>query len=342
MTFNIDLTIFDSTEEQVIAYQDELLKRFAASPEGQAVLDDEGVDWSELFLDTAIMRLGIHLRYIYTQDMREILYDVIPAHAIIDVEDVPALIEELKAFFQFIKREFELENADKCLKVLNQKNLQQRITDALNDPNNFAPGKVILMQMLEEGVDPTDQSQVAKFIEAYNAKMTEAMKPPPVTEKAQKQHKAAAKLIRKVCTEALNKEYYDLSIKLLDQFLFNYPDRLERGQAKSWAAAIVYAIGRVNFLFDASQEPHLSAGALCQKFNVSQGTASSKATELFDLFDLMQFHPEWTLPSMADSNPLMWKLMVNGLIVDIRTQPREIQAMAYEQGLIPYIPADKE
>ena len=44
MTFNIDLPIFDRTEEQIIAYQDELLKRFAASPEGQAILDSEGVD----------------------------------------------------------------------------------------------------------------------------------------------------------------------------------------------------------------------------------------------------------------------------------------------------------
>ena len=34
--------------------------------------------------------------------------------------------------------------------------------------------------------------------------------------------------------------------------------------------------------------------------------------------------------------------MVNGLPVDARYLPREIQEAAYEKGIIPYIPADKE
>jgi len=33
---------------------------------------------------------------------------------------------------------------------------------------------------------------------------------------------------------------------------------------------------------------------------------------------------------------------VNGLIVDLRTAPYEIQEAAYEQGMIPYIPVDRE
>lgn len=35
-------------------------------------------------------------------------------------------------------------------------------------------------------------------------------------------------------------------------------------------------------------------------------------------------------------------LMVNGYIVDIRSMPREVQVIAFEKGLIPYIPADRE
>jgi hypothetical protein len=33
---------------------------------------------------------------------------------------------------------------------------------------------------------------------------------------------------------------------------------------------------------------------------------------------------------------------VNGLLVDLRHMPREIQEIAFEDGLIPYIPADRE
>jgi hypothetical protein len=35
---------------------------------------------------------------------------------------------------------------------------------------------------------------------------------------------------------------------------------------------------------------------------------------------------------------LVWMLEVNGLIIDVRHAPREIQAAAFRQGLIPYIP----
>ena len=35
-------------------------------------------------------------------------------------------------------------------------------------------------------------------------------------------------------------------------------------------------------------------------------------------------------------------LEVNGLITDIRSCPREAQVVAFEKGLIPYIPADRE
>jgi hypothetical protein len=30
------------------------------------------------------------------------------------------------------------------------------------------------------------------------------------------------------------------------------------------------------------------------------------------------------------------------LLVDLRTTPREVQQIAFDQGMIPYIPADKE
>jgi hypothetical protein len=40
----------------------------------------------------------------------------------------------------------------------------------------------------------------------------------------------------------------------------------------------------------------------------------------------------------VDQNPLVWMAEVNGLLVDIRAMPREVQVIAYEKGLMPYIP----
>ncbi len=36
----------------------------------------------------------------------------------------------------------------------------------------------------------------------------------------------------------------------------------------------------------------------------------------------------------------IWMLDMNGLPMDIRRAPREAQVVAFEKGLIPYIPAD--
>jgi hypothetical protein len=57
---------------------------------------------------------------------------------------------------------------------------------------------------------------------------------------------------------------------------------------------------------------------------------------------LTLFDPEWTLPSLRDQNPLTWMAEVNGLLVDLRQMPREVQEIAFEKGMIPYIPADRE
>lgn len=53
------------------------------------------------------------------------------------------------------------------------------------------------------------------------------------------------------------------------------------------------------------------------------------------------FSTDWTLPSRMDDNPMIWMLEVNGLIVDVRGMPREVQELAYQKGMIPYIPGEQ-
>jgi hypothetical protein len=51
-----------------------------------------------------------------------------------------------------------------------------------------------------------------------------------------------------------------------------------------------------------------------------------------------QFDKNWTLPSRMERNPMAWLISLNGVVVDVRNQPKEIQEIAFEKGLIPYIP----
>lgn len=142
--------------------------------------------------------------------------------------------------------------------------------------------------------------------------------------------------------EYLNEEYAEMARKMAATLARKRPSPLVNGQAKSWAAGILYMLGQVNFLFDKSQTPHLRADELCKKIGVSQQTASGRAQKIKQMLEIFQMHPDWTLPSRVDDNPTIWILMVNGYMVDIRSMPREVQVIAFEKGLIPYIPADRE
>ena len=39
---------------------------------------------------------------------------------------------------------------------------------------------------------------------------------------------------------------------------------------------------------------------------------------------------------------MVWMLQVNGFMVDVRHAPSEMQEIAFNKGLIPYIPADRQ
>ena len=151
-------------------------------------------------------------------------------------------------------------------------------------------------------------------------------------------YEAITSITDEFCQKYLNEEYANLARKLVAALSRKKPSPLESGRAKSWAAGIVYALGRVNFLSDDSREPYMTMSELCEKIGVSQSNASSKSREIWKMLDLMQLHPDWCLPSMLEENPLAWIVEVNGLPVDVRMMPVEVQEEAYRLGLIPYVP----
>ncbi len=85
----------------------------------------------------------------------------------------------------------------------------------------------------------------------------------------------------------------------------------------------------------------MNTADLCKAFGVSQSTGGNKSKTIRDTLKMQRMDANWCLPSRMDSNPMIWMIMVNGLIMDVRTLPREVQEIAYAKGLIPYIPADK-
>jgi hypothetical protein len=143
------------------------------------------------------------------------------------------------------------------------------------------------------------------------------------------------------CREQLNEEYADLCRKLAEILSRERPSPLAGGKPNGWAAGIVRTIGLVNFLSDPSQTPHLKLATIGPAFGISDGTCQAKSTLIRKMLDINQMDVEWTLPSLMGDNPMAWLVKVDELIVDIRSCPRVMQQAAFEDGLIPYIPADR-
>ena len=112
-----------------------------------------------------------------------------------------------------------------------------------------------------------------------------------------------------------------------------------RGDARIWAAGAIYAVGRVNFLFDPSETPHLSADQLAEHLGVVKTTMANKAALIMKTLGLGIYEPELTRQAMLEQHPLSWMILVDGFIVDARTLPDEIQDEARRRGLIPDLEA---
>lgn len=138
----------------------------------------------------------------------------------------------------------------------------------------------------------------------------------------------------------LNGEYADLARRMTAALARKRPSPLESGQPRTWAAAIVYAVGWVNFLSDPAQDPHMPTARLAEKAGVGESTIAAQFRKIRNALGLRRFDPEWTIPANLANNPLVWLLQVNGLPTDVRHAPREVQQAAFDAGLIPFIPAD--
>ena len=117
-------------------------------------------------------------------------------------------------------------------------------------------------------------------------------------------------------------------------------DRLRcSAAARTWAAAVVYALGQVNFLFDASSEPYLTADDLGAAFRLAKSTMGSKAKQVRDLLKMNHFTTDFMRADVMAENPMVWFIEVDGLVMDSRTLPIAFQVAAFQRGYIPYIPA---
>ncbi|MDP9133254.1 MAG: DUF6398 domain-containing protein [Actinomycetota bacterium] len=141
------------------------------------------------------------------------------------------------------------------------------------------------------------------------------------------------------CRDHLNHEYGEAARRLIARLARKRPSPLGRGDVRIWAAGVLYAVGQVNFLFDRTQTPHLTAAQLAERLGVVQTTMANKAGLINRTLDIGIFEPELTTVAMLEQHPMAWIVELDGLLVDARTLPADLQEEACRRGLIPDVDA---
>jgi hypothetical protein len=139
------------------------------------------------------------------------------------------------------------------------------------------------------------------------------------------------------CEKHLNHEYSELARYAVAGLYRKRPTPLASGKPQTWACAILYALGQVNYLSDKSTSPYMTMADLSGLFGVGSSTAGNKAKTVREALKMHQLTHDWMLPSLVAENDTVWRISFNGLIVDARELPIEVQEEAYARGLIPYV-----
>lgn len=176
---SFDIHLFDklnpesgNTEELLHEYSDALLDDFFASPEGIALREQhpDASFWSFQFIQYGYDYLGVPLTRITRAHAEELLAEIFPRKISLNAaKEADVAIPELKAFWQYLRREHKLTQADAILALL--EDVAPNFRRWMNDPSKFGMAKSFFMAGQAAGFDMTNEGDVERFMAAYNASL---------------------------------------------------------------------------------------------------------------------------------------------------------------------------
>jgi hypothetical protein len=175
MTFDIhQLDKLEEFDENLVEeYQDTLTNLFLDSPEGQerAKEDREIGFWAYQFMYYGHQYLGTTLPKMDRHEADEIVTELFPRKiSIFSPDEADDTIPELLAFWEYLKREYNLPNAKKILNYLHE--IQPQFKGIMNDPSNFGMAKSFFMQGQAAGFDMATEEGSQAFMHANNASLS--------------------------------------------------------------------------------------------------------------------------------------------------------------------------
>ena len=124
-------------------------------------------------------------------------------------------------------------------------------------------------------------------------------------EKQKMREDEIAQMVTTFCKERLDEEYEQLCEKMVRKLGRKRTKPLLTGRTEIWAAAVVYTVGTMNFLFDKSFEPYVSSVDINNYFGTSSSTVAQKARTIRQLLKLSQYwDKDFSTHHMQESNPM--------------------------------------
>ncbi|WP_153558597.1 hypothetical protein [Roseimaritima sediminicola] len=158
-------------EDRCLEYREALWQAFVESPEAATAEEQFGqLGWTPIFLDYAFSYVGAAPPRMTRGDLNEILFELFPRKVSTEPDSAAAIVGELRAFFQFLQREYAAPNAEELLQELTDEAVRE-LEEALDDPAKFGMAKSMVMQGRAAGFDMSSQEGLAEFMQAYSASL---------------------------------------------------------------------------------------------------------------------------------------------------------------------------
>jgi hypothetical protein len=182
MSFDLNEAVFDEQgsylEEKASRYEEALMELFAASPEGQAI-KERGTElgWAGAMIHYAITYPGVTPPMMTPSDLEEVVFGLFPRKVITEKGDAAEIIQELRAFWQFLQRVYQLPQAKQMLACLTPQ-AARRLERKMQEPANFGMAKSFIMMGREAGFDMESPEGMQAWVKAYNATVAPTMAAP--------------------------------------------------------------------------------------------------------------------------------------------------------------------
>ena len=116
----------------------------------------------------------------------------------------------------------------------------------------------------------------------------------------EEKRKILVEMTAEFCNAYLDEDYKQLCEKLILKMSRKRNIPFLYGRLDIWAAAIIHALGSINFLFDQSFEPYVSGEGISNYFGTSKSTVSQKAKVIRDMFRMRYWDNEFSTIHIYD------------------------------------------